>query len=206
MLDWYAMAILEFEHTWMSFVDGENLTIRAQDLAESRRVELREGPYYRRNTFIWIPGWHAQARRPTGYPLIQQWAVRAHYYASFVGDDKTEDQIRDDLRTLHFSPQIFKKTRQDQKAKGVDIALTKDMLGHAFLGNYDTAVLIAGDGDYVPLVEEVKRRGRRVVVWFFRDHGLSPELLRVADDFRDVSDLFLDAWRDRAETPVTSLT
>ena len=40
------------------------------------------------------------------------------------------------------------------KAKGVDIALTTDMLSNAFLGNYDVAVLVAGDGDYVPLVEQ----------------------------------------------------
>ena len=43
------------------------------------------------------------------------------------------------------------------RAKGVDIALTKDLLSHAFLDNYDAVVLVAGDGDYVPVVEELKR-------------------------------------------------
>src|SRR4051794_12186407 len=45
-------------------------------------------------------------------------------------------------------------------AKGVDISLTKDMLVQAFLGNYDIAVLVAADGDYLPVVEEVKRLGK----------------------------------------------
>jgi len=48
------------------------------------------------------------------------------------------------------------------------------MLSHAFLNNYDVATLIAGDADYVPLVEEVKRLGKVVYVLFFVSNGLSP--------------------------------
>ena len=38
------------------------------------------------------------------------------------------------------------------------------------------AVLVAGDGDYVPLITEVKRLGKVVYVVFFNDYGLSTEL------------------------------
>ena len=34
-----------------------------------------------------------------------------------------------------------------RRSKGVDIILTKDMLSHAFPGNFDAALLVAGDGD-----------------------------------------------------------
>jgi uncharacterized LabA/DUF88 family protein len=68
------------------------------------------------------------------------------------------------------------------------------MLSHAFLGNYQTAVLVAGDGDYVPLVREVQRFGKRVHVWFFGESGASPELIRVADDFLDISKMFMESW------------
>ena len=206
VIAWYEMLTADLQHTWMAFVDGENLTMRAQALSQTNKLELAEGPYFKQNCFVWIPGWHAQARRGAANPPIQQWAVRAHYYSSFVGDDTVREEVRDLLRTLHFYPRVFKKAKQDQKAKGVDIALTKDVLSHAFLGNYQTAVLIAGDGDYVPLIEEVQRLGRRVIVWFFRENGLSPELLRVADDFYDLTGSFLNTWRNRPVIPTTSLT
>ena len=56
------------------------------------------------------------------------------------------------------------------------------------------AVLIAGDGDYVPLVEAVKRMGLHVVVGFFERNGLNPELRIAADDFVDITDHFVKAW------------
>jgi uncharacterized LabA/DUF88 family protein len=57
-------------------------------------------------------------------------------------------------------------------------------------GNYERAVLIAGDGDYVPLIEEVKRLGKRVFVRFIGAYT-NPELKLSADDF-DISSLILD--------------
>jgi len=57
--------------------------------------------------------------------------------------------------------------------------------------------LIAGDGDYVPLVEEVKHLGKRVLVIFFsEDSGLSPALKLAADDFFDWTNSFVGAWKD----------
>jgi hypothetical protein len=58
--------------------------------------------------------------------------------------------------------------------------------------------MVAGDADYVPLVEEVKRLGKRVHNSYFQEEwGLSPELRRHADSFcgTALTDLFLDAWR-----------
>ena len=40
-----------------------------------------------------------------------------------------------------FPPEVFKRKREGEKAKGVDIALSKDLLSHAYLDNYDVAVL-----------------------------------------------------------------
>ena len=76
------------------------------------------------------------------------------------------------------------------------------MLSHAFLDNYPMAVLVAGDGDYVPLVEEVKRLGKIVYVCFF-GNGLSPDLKLACDGFHDVTESFLANWRshDRSAAP-----
>ena len=72
------------------------------------------------------------------------------------------------------------------------------MLSHAFRDHYGTAVLIAGDGDYIPLIEEVKRCGKRVCVGFFGgDLGLAPGMPLVADYFVDLSSLFVSEWSKR---------
>ena len=125
---------------------------------------------------------------------MEQSAIRASYYTSLKASEDEVGRTADCLRSLGFDPWVFKKSRQDEKAKGVDIALTKDMLSHAFLANYEVAVLVGGDGDYVPLVQEVKRLGKRVHVWFFTDQGLNPDLVRIADEFSDLTELFLREW------------
>ncbi len=183
------------KQSWMQFVDGENLTFRAQAFAGENRFQLREGEHYCRDCYVWLPSTHGRRRFAHFNPPLRDYALRSSYYTSLVGDDQHITDVRERLWKLGFSPQVFKKTRQDQKAKGVDIALTKDMLAHAFLGNYDVAVLIAGDGDYVPLVEEVKRLGKVVLLAFFADGGLSPDLRRACDDFFDITGTFVYEWR-----------
>jgi uncharacterized LabA/DUF88 family protein len=90
----------------------------------------------------------------------------------------------------------FKKPRNRPNSKGVDIALAKDLLSNAFRDNYDVAVVVAGDGDYVPLVEEVKRLGKIVYVAFFRgkELGLNPELRIASDVFWPLDDTFAYKW------------
>jgi hypothetical protein len=44
------------QHKWMLFVDGENFTIRGQELADKRSIVLTEGRYYCKDTFLWVPG------------------------------------------------------------------------------------------------------------------------------------------------------
>lgn len=189
---------------WMAFVDGENLTIRGQEVAQNSSVPLMPGPYYRQNAFVWLPGINGKyplicltVRELTGYP-----ALRASYYTSVQGDEPLVNEVRLQLWRLGFDAHVYKKSRPEQKAKGIDIALTKDMLSHAFLGNYPAAVLMAGDGDYVPLVEEVKRLGKLVYVCFF-SNGLSPELKLACDGFCDITESFLANWRSCDRLPAS---
>jgi uncharacterized LabA/DUF88 family protein len=181
---------------WMAFVDGENLTLRAQDLAGKNELKLIEGKYYERDRFVWPPNHHA--RKVMVPPIftrnIQLQSIRSFYYTSVTGDTDALHSVREKLWSLGFDANVFKKPKKQEKAKGVDIALTKDMLSHAFLDNYDAAVLVAGDGDYVPLVEEVKRRGKIVQVVFFAEHGTSQELRLASDGFEDLTKNFLALW------------
>jgi len=181
----------------MLFVDGENLTIRAQELAEQQNIKFPAGKAYSKDVFIWMPATRATDPFMFREPMrTDQPAIRAHYYTQVKGASPLKS-VRLRLRALGFQPEVFVKPDKTRKAKGVDIALTKDVLSHAFRDNYDTAVLIAGDGDYVPLVEEVKRLGKVVCVAFFTDPGLGlNEKLHVASDILfDMKKYFLHQWR-----------
>src|SRR5262245_18618676 len=167
---------------WMQFVDGENLTIRAQELIKHSQRVLTENNNFKRDCFFW----------PAGDPVTfglphfgEDNPIRSFYYTSMQGDDVAIMEVRERLWDLGFEPHVFKKTRRDVQAKGIDIALTKDMLSHGFRDNHDVAVLVAGDGDYVPLVEEVKRLGKRVEIHFISD-CTNPQLKLSADRFVDL--------------------
>jgi len=186
---------------WMLFVDGENLIFRFQNLAREHGIELREGPYYTRDVLIWIPDLLATTRfivSQSGPEELQRLGVRAHYYTSTVGGEDLVGEARQKLWEMGFQPTVFKKPRNRTRTKGVDIALTTDLLSNAYRDNFDSAVLVAGDGDYVPLVEEVKRLGKVVHVAFFEGEGcgLSPELRLASDNFWHLNEFFLGSWRD----------
>ena len=185
------------DRRWMMFVDGENFMYRGLAVAKEAGLRLPSCDYYRPDAFLWIPGTNP-VEAFTGDSrelLLHPQSIRSHYYTSVVGDDAARVEVRRILRGIDFDPHVFKKPRQDAKSKGVDIALTTDVLSHAFMGNYDVAVIIAGDGDYIPLVEEVKRLGKLVFGCFFGEQGLNPEFRLTCDAFIDITLHFVEQWQ-----------
>jgi uncharacterized LabA/DUF88 family protein len=65
--------------------------------------------------------------------------------------------------------------------KGVDIQLATDMITHSFKDNYDVAVLVAGDNDFVGALQSVKDNGKNVEVALFGKERTSMQLRKVAD-------------------------
>ncbi|MGD9364276.1 MAG: NYN domain-containing protein [Desulfobacteraceae bacterium] len=55
--------------------------------------------------------------------------------------------------------------------KGVDAAIVTDMLQHAWDNNYDLGVLISDDADFVPAVQFLNSRGKRIVHAGFNNSG-----------------------------------
>lgn len=47
--------------------------------------------------------------------------------------------------------------------KGVDTRIVTDMMSLAWSGGYDVAVLVSADRDFVPVAEELQKRGLKVV-------------------------------------------
>lgn len=65
--------------------------------------------------------------------------------------------------------------------KGVDIQLATDMITHSFKNNYDVAILVAGDNDFVGALQAVKDNGKNVEVTLFGRERTSMQLRNVAD-------------------------
>ena len=164
----------------MMFVDGENLSIRYGKVLRGAKPDH---VVYEPNTYVWSECLNLDRH------VCE--VIRKYYYTCVQGDDVRLVQVEDDLKAVGIeAPCVFKKTK-GRGSKRVDISLTIDMLTHAHRKNYDIAVLVAGDEDYVPLVEAVMAESRRVVVWFFRQ-GLNPHLKRCADYFFDVGEVLLE--------------
>ncbi len=89
------------------------------------------------------------------------------------------------LDDVHLGFGALKGLKSRVRQKGVDALLAVDMLDGAFSSIYDVAVLVAGDADFVPVVEAVRRRGVMVVVAAARE-SLAEELRRAADRFIEI--------------------
>jgi len=80
--------------------------------------------------------------------------------------------------------------------KGVDIQLATDMITHSFKNNYDVAILVAGDNDFVGALQAVKDNGKHVEVALFGKERTSMQLRNVADKVVIIDGRLLrDCWK-----------
>ncbi len=80
--------------------------------------------------------------------------------------------------------------------KGVDIQLATDMITHSFKNNYDVAILVAGDNDYVGALQAVKDNGKHVEVALFGKEQTSRQLRVVADKIITINARLLNkCWK-----------
>ena len=80
--------------------------------------------------------------------------------------------------------------------KGVDIQLATDMITHSLKNNYDVAVLVAGDNDYVGALQAVKDNGKNVEVALFGKERTSRQLRVAADKVITINGRFLrGCWK-----------
>ena len=85
--------------------------------------------------------------------------------------------------------------------KGIDVQLATDMITHSFRSNYDVAVLVAGDNDFVGALQAVKDNGKHVEVALFGKEGTSYQLRRVADKVITINTRLLkDCWKSKTSS------
>ncbi|MCC7681335.1 NYN domain-containing protein [Janthinobacterium sp. FW305-128] len=177
----------------IGFVDGENMIFRFQDMVKDGAIKNKD-VVHEENLLVWHP------------KITEEFFAdfaRISYYQTFVGDHNALDNARkkicetsytyaesDKIKgTGYLQPRVFKKEGRTAKSKSVDINLTVDMMRHSYDRNFDTLLIIGGDGDYLPLIEEVARHGKQVWLAAF-SKGLSPLLKYSADQFIDLDKIF----------------
>ena len=174
-------------------IDGENLLHRFEEQQAGSantdpNVEHADGEYV----------WTARIASHRAWDLL-----RVNYYTTCVGDDQALANLRGKLSSLTFKflrpskfrdhgsvvPHVFKKPKKEQKTASVDINITIDMLRHTYSGAVDEFFLLTGDGDFLPLIEEVMRQGKVVYAGAFST-GLHPGIPTTVDEFVDLDTLF----------------
>jgi len=125
--------------------------------------------------------------------------VRIYYYNARVGLKEEPERYRDQQKffaSVEAVPYVELRLGRlvyvnwpstPPFEKGVDIQLATDLITHSFKNNYDTAILVAGDNDYVGAIQAVKDNGKHVEVALFGKERTSMQLRRVADTVITVS-------------------
>ncbi|RKX69107.1 NYN domain-containing protein [candidate division WOR-3 bacterium] len=117
--------------------------------------------------------------------------IRVYYYNVIVRQEDGLERYKDQQRffrklyTLpYFEIKLGRLERRGERLveKGVDVRLAVDMLSLAYRDVYDTAILVSGDGDFVPVVKAVKDIGKHVEnAYFWKGH--SDYLFQECDKF-----------------------
>ena len=91
--------------------------------------------------------------------------VEAHYFRgrsiktgnekAIVGERYFEDALTREAVNLHYLP-LIRGGNNELKEKGIDVSLALDAYKKASAKTFDVLVLVAGDGDYLPLVRELQ--------------------------------------------------
>jgi len=96
----------------------------------------------------------------------------AWHQGLFTSKDASGEQLRSDRNQDHDLLHAGIEARylpisQTQREKGTDVALAVDALQVGLDGKIDIAVLVTGDGDFVPLVRALNKQGIRVMAAYF---------------------------------------
>jgi uncharacterized LabA/DUF88 family protein len=159
------------------FIDGSNLYNGMRENLQNTRVNLNE--------FI------AQL-------LGHRQLARTYYYNAPLTDDYGEDlregqqRFFESLRRIPYVTvrlgRLHRRHDGSLVEKGIDVAIAVESLSLAYEDAFDTALLVSGDGDYVELVEALKRKGKHVECAMFRNQSAGI-LLEYVDIFTPLDEM-----------------
>jgi hypothetical protein len=131
---------------------------------------------------------------------------RSVYFTSFTGAPQDLHQAKVFIHECGFEPyviheeaklekqrdQLAEKAGIRKSAKGVDIGLAVRILEDASRGNFDYCIIVTSDIDFLPLIEAVRRMGKRVTVLGYKaGMGKQSPFEYVPDEFIDIGEQWM---------------
>jgi len=153
-------------------------------------------------------------------PAVRHFFEAMHVYGSFDPTSEKDVKLRKWLEWLDKQPGVHVSSvpRQKKKSppkcpacqteavtcgscgadmrgteeKGVDTRIVTDMMSHAWANGYTAALLVSADRDFVPVAEELQKRGIKIIHGRFGSKGMelskkcwgSIDLASLMDTFR----------------------
>ena len=128
-------------------------------------------------------GWRVDYKKLKQYFEKECDLCAIYFYTGRVGDNHKQNAFIAKLETIGYKVKAkevkrIKISRSAYEWKGnLDVELTIDVLAN--IQNFETLVLMSGDSDFAPLLDSVKKSGKRVLVISTKGH-ISKELLERA--------------------------
>ena len=156
-----------------------------ESMATRKKKPIRIGIYYDGHYFykvsnyykfdhprqarISVPGLHdficSEVSSRLDVEIANCKVVEAHYFRgrsiksgsekAIVGERFFEDALTKEGVNLHYLP-LLRGLNSELREKGIDVSLALDAYKKAAAKTFEVLVLIAGDGDYLPLVRELQ--------------------------------------------------
>jgi NYN domain len=128
--------------------------------------------------------------------------VQKSFYYDCQDANKLPDEYFAAIRRVSGSHVRFgtlkgKSNKKPARQKEVDILLAVDMMNHAIRKNMNEAILLAGDLDYLPLIESLIEMGCFVSVWAY-GKDVAQELREAADEFRELTFSDFYSWASQS--------
>ena len=171
----------------MIFVDGSNLYHSLKN--HFRRTDIDMGKFCQKL-------------------LEKRQLIRIYYYNAEVGRKEEPERYKDQeaffagvsaipYTELRLGRLVYNNwPTAPPYEKGVDIQLATDMITHGFKNNYDVAILVAGDNDFVGAIQAVKDNGKNVEVALFGKERTSLQLRKTADEVITINARLLNkCWK-----------
>jgi len=136
-----------------------------------------------------------------GLDIRQCQIIDAHYFkgrssAREMGEKLQSERIFEDILmreniVTHYLPLRFNEFSVAQE-KGIDVWLALEAYELAIYKHFDILVLVAGDGDYVPLVRKLHTLGTQVVLisWDFSYHNESGDVVETRTSRQLLDEVF----------------
>jgi cold shock CspA family protein/uncharacterized LabA/DUF88 family protein len=127
--------------------------------------------------------------------------IDAHYFkgrssAKELGDKVQSERVFEDILmreniVTHYLPLRYTENNQVQE-KGIDVWLALEAYELAIYKHFNILVLVAGDGDYVPLVRKLHTLGTQVMLlcWDFSYHNESGAMMETRTSRQLLDEVF----------------